>query len=117
MTPKVQNRKGVTLSILYTLFTTPYIHLWYIYLLVCFHLPGESFSHTPPEVEATVMIKQSSCSTINSYSSRSPSPQNYSQCAATLNLNDPSEPFIIILLINFKKPTQPFTQKTYTTFY
>ncbi|XP_011550648.3 uncharacterized protein LOC105382460 isoform X1 [Plutella xylostella] len=51
---------------------------------------GESFSHTPPEVEATVMIKQSSCSTINSYSSRSPSPQNYSQCAATLNLNDPS---------------------------
>ncbi|XP_031769648.1 uncharacterized protein LOC113523100 isoform X2 [Galleria mellonella] len=50
---------------------------------------GESFSHTPPEVEATVVIKQaSSCSTINSYSSRSPSPQNY--CAATLNLNDPS---------------------------
>lgn len=51
---------------------------------------GESFSHTPPEVEATVMIKQaSSCSTINSYNSRSPSPQNY--CAATLNLNDPSK--------------------------
>ncbi|XP_013166962.1 PREDICTED: uncharacterized protein LOC106117277 isoform X3 [Papilio xuthus] len=49
---------------------------------------GESFSHTPPEVEATVMIKQSSCSTINSYNSRSPSPQTY--CAATLNLNDPS---------------------------
>ncbi|XP_053600912.1 uncharacterized protein LOC128669814 isoform X1 [Plodia interpunctella] len=50
---------------------------------------GESFSHTPPEVEATVVIKQaSSCSTINSYNSRSPSPQNY--CAATLNLNDPS---------------------------
>ncbi|CAG4923884.1 unnamed protein product [Colias eurytheme] len=50
---------------------------------------GESFSHTPPEVEATVMIKQaSSCSTINSLNSRSPSPQNY--CAATLNLNDPS---------------------------
>ncbi|XP_049887412.1 uncharacterized protein LOC126381892 isoform X2 [Pectinophora gossypiella] len=50
---------------------------------------GESFSHTPPEVEATVMIKQqSSCSTINSYDSRSPSPQTY--CAATLNLNDPS---------------------------
>ncbi|KAM3966526.1 uncharacterized protein ACR2FA_012063 isoform 2-T4 [Aphomia sociella] len=50
---------------------------------------GESFSHTPPEVEATVFIKQaSSCSTINSYNSRSPSPQNY--CAATLNLNDPS---------------------------
>ncbi|KAL4715231.1 hypothetical protein ACJJTC_007813 [Scirpophaga incertulas] len=50
---------------------------------------GESFSHTPPEVEATVVIKQaSSCSTINSINSRSPSPQNY--CAATLNLNDPS---------------------------
>ncbi|XP_062528590.1 uncharacterized protein LOC101742248 isoform X3 [Bombyx mori] len=49
---------------------------------------GESFSHTPPEVEATVVIKQaSSCSTINT-NSRSPSPQNY--CAATLNLNDPS---------------------------
>ncbi|XP_013148703.1 PREDICTED: uncharacterized protein LOC106111229 isoform X2 [Papilio polytes] len=49
---------------------------------------GESFSNTPPEVEATVMIKQSSCSTVNSCSSRSPSPQTY--CAATLNLNDPS---------------------------
>ncbi|KAJ2943800.1 hypothetical protein O0L34_g8120 [Tuta absoluta] len=50
---------------------------------------GESFSHADPEVEATVMIKQqSSCSTINSYGSRSPSPQTY--CAATLNLNDPS---------------------------
>ncbi|CAG4963284.1 unnamed protein product [Parnassius apollo] len=50
---------------------------------------GESFSYSPPEVEATVMIKQaSSCSTINSYNSRSPSPQTY--CAATLNLNDPS---------------------------
>ncbi|CAH0600340.1 unnamed protein product [Chrysodeixis includens] len=50
---------------------------------------GESCSHTPPEVEATVVIKQaSSCSTINSYNSRSPSPQHY--CAATLNLNDPS---------------------------
>ncbi|CAB3231394.1 unnamed protein product [Arctia plantaginis] len=50
---------------------------------------GESCSHTPPEVEATVMIKQaSSCSTLNSYNSRSPSPHNY--CAATLNLNDPS---------------------------
>ncbi|XP_068628369.1 uncharacterized protein [Battus philenor] len=50
---------------------------------------GESTSHTPPEVEATVMIKQaSSCSTINSYNSRSPSPQTY--CAATLNLNDQS---------------------------
>ncbi|CAH2068829.1 unnamed protein product, partial [Iphiclides podalirius] len=49
---------------------------------------GESLSHTP-EVEATVMIKQaSSCSTINSCNSRSPSPQTY--CAATLNLNDPS---------------------------
>ncbi|XP_047032907.1 uncharacterized protein LOC124639532 isoform X1 [Helicoverpa zea] len=53
---------------------------------------GESFSHTPPEVEATVVIKQaSSCSTLNSYNSRSPSPQNY--CAATLNLNDPSAEF------------------------
>ncbi|XP_026323757.1 uncharacterized protein LOC113233028 isoform X2 [Hyposmocoma kahamanoa] len=51
--------------------------------------PIESFSHTPPEVEATVILKQaSSCSTINSYNSRSPSPQNY--CAATLNINDPS---------------------------
>ncbi|XP_026726214.1 uncharacterized protein LOC113492759 isoform X5 [Trichoplusia ni] len=50
---------------------------------------GESCSHTPPEVEATVVIKQaSSCSTINSYNSRSPSPQHY--CAETLNLNDPS---------------------------
>ncbi|XP_072935833.1 uncharacterized protein [Epargyreus clarus] len=50
---------------------------------------GESTSNTPPEVEATVMIKQaSSCSTINSYNSRSPSPLNY--CAATLNLSDPS---------------------------
>ncbi|CAH0406054.1 unnamed protein product [Chilo suppressalis] len=50
---------------------------------------GESFSHTPPEVEATVVVKQaSSCSTINSFNSRSPSPQNY--CAATINLNDPS---------------------------
>ncbi|KAG6452676.1 hypothetical protein O3G_MSEX007713 [Manduca sexta] len=50
---------------------------------------GESFSHTPPEVEATVVVKQaSSCSTINSCHSRSPSPHNY--CAATLNLNDPS---------------------------
>ncbi|VVC87957.1 unnamed protein product [Leptidea sinapis] len=50
---------------------------------------GESLSQTPSEVEATVMIKQaSSCSTINSLNSRSPSPQNY--CAATLNLNDPS---------------------------
>ncbi|KOB75638.1 putative H23L24.5 [Operophtera brumata] len=50
---------------------------------------GESFSHTPPEVEATVVVKQAStCSTLNSFNSRSPSPQNY--CAATLNLNDPS---------------------------
>ncbi|KAJ0181287.1 hypothetical protein K1T71_003372 [Dendrolimus kikuchii] len=50
---------------------------------------GESLSHTPPEVEASVVVKQaSSCSTLNSCSSRSPSPQNY--CAATLNLNDPS---------------------------
>ncbi|KAI8430026.1 hypothetical protein MSG28_000472 [Choristoneura fumiferana] len=50
---------------------------------------GESFSHTPPEVEASVVIKQaSSCSTLNSCNSRSPSPQNY--CANTLNLNDPS---------------------------
>lgn len=50
---------------------------------------GESFSHTPPEVEATVMVKQtSSCSTINSCNSRTPSPHNY--CAATLNLNDAS---------------------------
>ncbi|CAK1548425.1 unnamed protein product [Leptosia nina] len=50
---------------------------------------GESFSHTPTDVETTIMIKQaSSCSTINSINSRSPSPQNY--CAATLNLNDPS---------------------------
>ncbi|CAF4780126.1 unnamed protein product [Pieris macdunnoughi] len=50
---------------------------------------GESFSLSPTDVEATVMIKQaSSCSTINSVNSRSPSPQNY--CAATLNLNDPS---------------------------
>ncbi|XP_022122848.2 uncharacterized protein LOC110998481 isoform X1 [Pieris rapae] len=50
---------------------------------------GESFSLSPTDVEATVMIKQaSSCSTINSLNSRSPSPQNY--CAATLNLNDPS---------------------------
>ncbi|CAG9782888.1 unnamed protein product [Diatraea saccharalis] len=50
---------------------------------------GESFSHTPPEVEATVVVKQaSSCSTLNSLNSRSPSPQNY--CAATINLNDPS---------------------------
>ncbi|CAH0722734.1 unnamed protein product, partial [Brenthis ino] len=50
---------------------------------------GESFCQTPPEVETTVMIKQaSSSSTINSISSRSPSPQNYS--AAALNLSDPS---------------------------
>ncbi|XP_075983574.1 uncharacterized protein LOC142981481 isoform X3 [Anticarsia gemmatalis] len=50
---------------------------------------GESCGHTPPEVEASVVIKQaSSCSTLNSYNSRSPSPHNY--CAATLNLNDPS---------------------------
>lgn len=50
---------------------------------------GESCGHTPPEVEANVVIKQaSSCSTLNSYNSRSPSPHNY--CAATLNLNDPS---------------------------
>ncbi|XP_041974508.1 uncharacterized protein LOC121729888 isoform X2 [Aricia agestis] len=50
---------------------------------------GESFSQNSPEVEATVMIKQaSSCSTINSYNSRSPSPHHYS--AAALNLNDPS---------------------------
>ncbi|XP_039765781.1 uncharacterized protein LOC120637822 isoform X1 [Pararge aegeria] len=49
---------------------------------------GESFSQTP-EVETTVMIKQaSSCSTLNSIASRSPSPQNYS--ATALNLNDPS---------------------------
>ncbi|XP_023940123.1 uncharacterized protein LOC112047282 isoform X2 [Bicyclus anynana] len=49
---------------------------------------GESFSQTP-EVETTVMIKQaSSCSTLNSIGSRSPSPQNYS--ATALNLNDPS---------------------------
>ncbi|XP_061710727.1 uncharacterized protein LOC133520355 isoform X2 [Cydia pomonella] len=54
---------------------------------------GESFSHTPPEVEASVLIKQaSSCSTLNSYSSRSPSPQQHDRrdCANTLNLNDPS---------------------------
>lgn len=51
---------------------------------------GESFSHTPPEVEATVVVKQaSSCSTLNSVNSRSPSPHNY--CAATLNLKDPSK--------------------------
>ncbi|XP_047543771.1 uncharacterized protein LOC125075928 isoform X3 [Vanessa atalanta] len=49
---------------------------------------GESFSQTPPEVETTVMIKQSSSSTINSISSRSPSPQHYT--ATELNLNDPS---------------------------
>ncbi|XP_046976553.1 uncharacterized protein LOC124542670 isoform X1 [Vanessa cardui] len=50
---------------------------------------GESFSQTPPEVETTVMIKQaSSSSTINSISSRSPSPQHYT--ATELNLNDTS---------------------------
>lgn len=58
---------------------------------------GESMSHTPPEAETepdvqaevVAVVKQaSSCSTLNSYSSRSPSPENY--CAATLNLNDPS---------------------------
>ncbi|GBP22914.1 Poly(ADP-ribose) glycohydrolase 1 [Eumeta japonica] len=48
---------------------------------------GESFSQ--PEVEATVVVKQaSSCSTLNSMNSRSPSPQNFS--AAVANLNDPS---------------------------
>ncbi|XP_048004544.1 uncharacterized protein LOC125240619 isoform X3 [Leguminivora glycinivorella] len=54
---------------------------------------GESFSHTPPEVEASVVIKQaSSCSTLNSYNSRSPSPQpcDRRDCANLLNLNDPS---------------------------
>ncbi|XP_077293936.1 uncharacterized protein LOC143916623 isoform X2 [Arctopsyche grandis] len=49
---------------------------------------GESFSHTPPEVEATVIVKQTSASTLTSFSSRSPSPDAY--CAATINLNDPS---------------------------
>lgn len=60
------------------------------YIQISIIVLGESCGHTPPEVEASVVIKQaSSCSTLNSYNSRSPSPHNY--CAATLNLNDPSE--------------------------
>lgn len=70
------------------------------------NLSGESFSHTPPEVEATVIIKQaSSCSTLNSYNSRSPSPQNY--CAATLNLNDPSK-YQKTLLCHFAEYSELF---------
>lgn len=43
------------------------------------------------------MIKQASTSTINSYGSRTPTPDNY--CAATLNLNDPSK-YLLCYLLN-----------------